>query len=155
LHVLIGRNTWKDDMRKVTAFEELETELQDDAEYRKAQRRRRPYYDIALDIVKRRVNLGLTQKELAEKANTYQTRISKIEASEIDVRLSTLISIAEALESQLSIKMVPSSEVFYESDNFYQDLFKTNAIPQSKAANITPKIRTYSINVEVKGSSRS
>jgi transcriptional regulator with XRE-family HTH domain len=110
-------------MRKATSFEEFETELRDNREYRKAERIIKPYYDLSLEIIKRRVGLGLTQKGLAEKANTYQSRISKIESSEFDIRFSTLISIAEALDTEVSIKLMPNSEIYYDNDKLYKSLF--------------------------------
>jgi len=112
-------------MNKTTSFEEFEGELDKDPEYRKAERKVKPYYDLAIEIIRRRINLGLTQKELADKANTYQSRISKIESSEFDIRLSTLISIAEALDTEVSIKLVPTSEIYYDTHKLYQGLFET------------------------------
>jgi transcriptional regulator with XRE-family HTH domain len=89
-------------MRKTTSFDEFDKELNEDAEYRKTKRKIRPYYDRALEIIKRRIELGFTQEELAEKAHTFQSRISKIESGEYDIRLSTLIDIAEALQCEIA-----------------------------------------------------
>jgi transcriptional regulator with XRE-family HTH domain len=140
-------------MRKTTSFEELETELQNNAEYRKAERKIKPYYDLALEIIRRRASLGLTQQDLAERANTYQSRISKIESSEFDIRLSTLISIAEALDTQVSIKLVPTSETYYE-DQFYRQLFRTtNIASQPKSESVPTEGRQYYASLSVTGSS--
>jgi transcriptional regulator with XRE-family HTH domain len=142
-------------MKRTTTFEQFEAELQDNPEYKKEERRIKPFYDLALEIIKRRISLKLTQKDLAEKANTYQSRISKIESSEFDVRLSTLISIADALDTQLSIKFIPIADSFYDKENLYQDLFKTNAIPQPKTSNIAPKLKSFPLHLEVEGTSKS
>lgn len=51
------------------------------------------------DLKKRRMELGLTQKELAKLAGVSQPLIARIESGDIDPRLSTLKKIFEALES--------------------------------------------------------
>ncbi len=103
-----------------TSFEEVKDNLRKNSQFRKAERRVAPYFDLALEVITRRIQLGLTQKELAEKANTFQSRISKIESGEHDIRFSTLIDIAEALNCQVAKNLiVPISD----SD------FQSNAIP--------------------------
>jgi len=87
--------------------DELNQKLNEDAEFRKEDRKIRPYYDLVVEIINQRVRLGLSQKQLAKKAQTHQSRISKIESAELDVRLSTLIDIAEALECELEICLTP------------------------------------------------
>jgi transcriptional regulator with XRE-family HTH domain len=105
----------EDEMRKTTSFDEFDAELNEDAEYRKANREIKPYYDLALEIIRRRVELGFTQKDLAERANTFQSRISKIESGEHDIRFSTLIDIAEALACEVAkIILVPVDDTEYE-----------------------------------------
>ncbi len=76
-------------------------------EYQAAYRRQKPYYDLVRKIIELRTALGITQKALAKKAGTFQSRISKIETAEHDIRLSTLIQIAEALDSDVSIELEP------------------------------------------------
>lgn len=105
----------EDEMRKTTSFDEFDAELNEDAEYRKAKREIKPYYDLALEIIRRRVELGITQKELAKRANTFQSRISKIESGEHDIRFSTLIDIAEALDCEVAkIILVSVDAIEYE-----------------------------------------
>ena len=89
---------------------EVSSKLNENPEFRKAKRKIRPYYDLVVEIINRRSELGLSQTELAEKASTHQSRISKIESAELDVRLSTLIDIAEALETELIITLLPIEE---------------------------------------------
>src|SRR6266545_4205978 len=96
--------------KKLGSLDELEIELRQDAEYRKAERRLRPYTDLVVQINTRRNDLCLTQKDLAERAKTHQSRISRIETGEHDIRLSTLIDIAEALNSEVFIQLIPISE---------------------------------------------
>ncbi|WP_226012955.1 CBS domain-containing protein [Halomicrobium salinisoli] len=50
------------------------------------------------DLRERRTELGLTQSELAERADVSQPLIARIEGGDVDPRLSTLRRIVEALE---------------------------------------------------------
>ena len=106
-------------------FDDVLAQLLADEEFRKADRQLKPYYELVKAIVQRRNELGLTQKDLAEKANTHQSRISKIESAEHDIRLSTLIQIAEALDTEVSIRLLPLERpVQFEIDQNAQNLFK-------------------------------
>ncbi|MEM2925532.1 MAG: CBS domain-containing protein [Methanocellales archaeon] len=51
------------------------------------------------DLKRRRMELGLTQKELAKLAGVSQPLIARIESGDIDPRLSTIKKIFDALES--------------------------------------------------------
>lgn len=61
-----------------------------------------PIYDkrkeIGVSVRKRRVQLGLLQKELAEKVGTSQRNISDIEKGKINFSIDKLISIYKALK---------------------------------------------------------
>jgi len=101
--------------RGPTSFDEVVSELRKDSNFRKAQRQVAPYFDLAIEVIRRRIELGLTQKDLAEKADTFQSRISKIESGEHDIRFSTLIDIAEALQCEVSKNiLVPIDDAEYE-----------------------------------------
>jgi transcriptional regulator with XRE-family HTH domain len=127
-------------MDKGSTSEELLTELCQDEEFRKEYKRQRPYYDLILEIIRRRKALGLTQKELAEKANTKQSCISRIESGEHNIRLGTLIEVAEALESSVIIHLVHN---FDESN--YALLFKANSIATQE-----PKQEYTSVTIDHK-----
>ncbi|MDR5657415.1 CBS domain-containing protein [Halodesulfurarchaeum sp. HSR-GB] len=51
------------------------------------------------DLRERRTTLGLTQRELADRADVSQPLIARIEGGDVDPRLSTLRRIVEALEA--------------------------------------------------------
>jgi len=95
------------------SLEDLVQELDKSPEFRNEYRRQAPYYNLVSEIIRRRKELGITQRELSVKAGTYQSNLSRIEAGEVDVRLSTLIDLAEALGTRLQIWFVP----FYDSEN--------------------------------------
>ena len=90
-----------------STFDEVFAPFEQDPEYQKEKRKLKPYYDLVTQIIQLRAHLNLTQKDLAARANTFQSRISKIESAEHDIRLSTLIQIAEALDAEVSIHLIP------------------------------------------------
>lgn len=101
-----------------TSFDEVLSDLRKNSNFRKAQRRVAPYFDLALEVIKRRIELGLTQEDLAERAATFQSRISKIESGEHDIRFSTLIDIAEALECEVTKNiLVPIADNEYQPED--------------------------------------
>ena len=115
------------DEKELISLDSILIEKYKDPEYRKADRQIKPYYDLLLEIIHRRNTLGLSQKELAERSKTHQSRISRIESGEYDLRLSTLIKIAEALETELDIQLVP---VYDKDDRDYEEIF--NSTTESK-----------------------
>ena len=105
------------------------SKLNENPEFRKEKRKLSPYFSLMTEIINRRNELGITQKELAERAWTHQSRISKIESAELDVRLSTLINIAEALETELQIKFEPRLDYdFGFNETVFNQLLSLNTI---------------------------
>ncbi|HNT24658.1 MAG TPA: helix-turn-helix transcriptional regulator [Anaerolineales bacterium] len=93
--------------RKSCAFDEVFAPFEQDAEYQKEKRKLKPYYDLVVQIIQLRERMNLTQKDLAARVNISQARISQIESAECDVRLSTLVQIAEALDAEVSVHLIP------------------------------------------------
>lgn len=56
---------------------------------------------LAERIKNRRIEMGLTQKELAEKLGTNHTFVTRMETGLQDNRISTLLKVAEALEIEI------------------------------------------------------
>lgn len=56
---------------------------------------------IGMNVCNRRKELGLTQLELAAKAGVSQTTISKIEAGDLDVKVSTLCKLHGVLDMKI------------------------------------------------------
>jgi len=61
-----------------------------------------PNYFIVRGIVKRRIEKGLTQADLAKKANLTQTQISRIESAQLG-NINTLTKILNALDLRLTV----------------------------------------------------
>lgn len=71
--------------------------------------------DLATQIVARRIDLGLTQAELAEKMGRTQATISKWESAECNFQLKTLIEIAQKLSLPLTVafkSIEPKTQVY-------------------------------------------
>ncbi|MDK2821518.1 MAG: hypothetical protein PWP31_1483 [Clostridia bacterium] len=60
-------------------------------------------YDIKREIIRLRVEQGLSQKELADKINTKQSAISRLESGEYNPSIEFLAKVANALGKELQI----------------------------------------------------
>jgi ribosome-binding protein aMBF1 (putative translation factor) len=68
------------------------------ASYRAEQERLAPYEEIARIVIQHRMELGLTQKQLAERMGTSHSAISRIESGQHKTSVETLRRLADALE---------------------------------------------------------
>ncbi|RMA41572.1 helix-turn-helix domain-containing protein [Rhodophyticola porphyridii] len=59
--------------------------------------------DIAATLKNARNNKGLSQRELSARSGVPQSHISKIESNAVDLRLSSLASLAHALDLELAL----------------------------------------------------
>lgn len=62
---------------------------------------------IAAQVIARRTELSLSQRELAELCGTTQSAIARFESGKRPPKLDTLIRIAEALDCQLDVAFRP------------------------------------------------
>ncbi len=60
-------------------------------------------YDIKHEIIRLRLEQGLSQKELADKINTKQSAISRLESGEYNPSIEFLTKVANALGKELKI----------------------------------------------------
>ncbi|PKL40403.1 MAG: transcriptional regulator [Spirochaetae bacterium HGW-Spirochaetae-1] len=63
-------------------------------------------FKIGLVLRREREKSGLTQEELAQKIRTTKSAISRIENHAEDIKLSTLMKVAEALGKRVTIRLV-------------------------------------------------
>ncbi len=82
--------------------------------------------NLNLRIVQIRKQKGLTQTDLADKCETTQQTIAKIEQGTVDPKLSSLQKVAEALGCELT-------ELFYTRQSFADDV---NAIAKQHKLNL-------------------
>lgn len=58
---------------------------------------------IGAEIASIRISLGMTQKEMAEKANMYVNHIPRLEKGKINIGINTLKKVLDALGYDLKI----------------------------------------------------
>lgn len=75
-----------------------------DPEFRKVYEESRLEYEIARAIIRARIEKGLTQKQLADKLNTRQSVISRVESANTTPSLSLLKRLAQALNTTLQVQ---------------------------------------------------
>jgi ribosome-binding protein aMBF1 (putative translation factor) len=68
------------------------------AGYREARERLAPYEQLAQIVIRRRIELDLTQEQLAERMGTSHSAISRIESGQHGTSVQTLQRLATALE---------------------------------------------------------
>lgn len=124
--------------------EDLLQEKWEDSEFRSAYRRLKPRYDAIRELIILRSNLRLSQEELAERVGSHQSRISKIESAENDPRLSTLVDLADAMNADVCIQLVPRLDRSFFSE--LQDLITD--LPQ-KGSWEAPKMPAMKVSKKV------
>ena len=67
------------------------------------------FADIADKVAARRLEMNLSQRELAELCGTTQSAIARLERGGRPPRIDTLLRIAEALECELVVDLLPRS----------------------------------------------
>jgi len=92
-------------MEKKT-YKQLKRELLKDKRIKRAYEKLGPEFAVIEMIVKRRVEKGLTQKELAKKIGTKQSAISRLESGTYNPSLSFLQKVGEALDTKLKISLI-------------------------------------------------
>jgi predicted transcriptional regulator len=65
------------------------------------------FAQIADKVADRRIEKGLSQRELAERCGTTQSAIARLERGGRPPRIDTLLRIAEALECELVVDLTP------------------------------------------------
>jgi len=64
---------------------------------------------IAGKVAERRVAMNMSQRELAELCGTTQSAIARLERGGRSPRIDTLLRIADALDCDLQVELVPRS----------------------------------------------
>lgn len=64
-----------------------------------------PEFEIIEDIICRRMQLGLTQRQLAKKIGTKQSSVSRLESGDYNPSLSFLKKVATGLEVKLRVML--------------------------------------------------
>jgi predicted transcriptional regulator len=86
-------------------YKAFKKKLLKDQEIKKAYKDLGPEFAVVAMIIEKRLKEGLTQKELARKAQTKQPVISRLERGEFSPSLQFLYRITEALDAKLKISI--------------------------------------------------
>jgi transcriptional regulator with XRE-family HTH domain len=78
-----------------------------DPEFAAAYRALEPEFQVAREVIRLRLQRGLSQEELARKAGTGQSNISRLERATINPSLRFLQKVAEALGAEIEIRFKP------------------------------------------------
>lgn len=78
--------------------------LERDPEFRRVYEERQPRRELGRLILRRRLGIGLSQRDLAERVGTSQNRIYLIEAGDANPTLDTLRRLAAVLDITLEIQ---------------------------------------------------
>lgn len=70
-------------------------------------RYRKAYESVAAQVAQMRGLRGLSQSELAERCGTTQSAIARLESGRRPPRVDTLLTIAEALECDVKLELLP------------------------------------------------
>lgn len=74
-------------------------------------------YKVIIELVKRRIDLNLSQRDLSKLCGIKQPMIARIEKLETIPRIDTLVSIAKALKMNLSFEDKNEEEYYYRFDS--------------------------------------
>jgi transcriptional regulator with XRE-family HTH domain len=116
----VGINLFRD-----LGFDENSTEV------RRAREEAAIYAQSIAGLVAARKGEKLSQAQVAERMGTTQSAVSEIEAGRKDVRLSTLIRYAQAVQRTLGVTMASRDK---SADPIWEHVAEVRSIPQSPAS---------------------
>lgn len=88
---------------KIYTFQDHLKEQLKDPEFKKEWQKTEVKYQLACKIIETRLTQKLSQRQLAKKAHTTQTVISRVESMSVNPSISLLQRIATALGKKLTI----------------------------------------------------
>ena len=86
-------------------FNEIKKRLLRNIEFREEYERLGPEFELVRLLIRKRLEKGLTQHELARKIGTKQSAISRLESGTYNPTMSVLRKVAKALGSELEISI--------------------------------------------------
>jgi predicted transcriptional regulator len=86
-------------------YKQFKKDLLKDEVVAKAYEKLGPEFAVVEMIIKKRIEKGLTQKELAQKIGTKQSAISRLESGGYNPSLSFLQKVVAALDGRLKISI--------------------------------------------------
>lgn len=102
-------------------FNALLKEKFQDQDFLREYYRQATYFRLADQLLLLRKERGLTQSELAEKAGTTQTVVSRLENVGVRASLETVVRLAEALEAAVEVHLVPLEQLQATTERLIED----------------------------------
>jgi len=90
---------------RIKNYKQFKKKLLKDQEIKRAYEKLGPEFALIKMIIRKRIEKGLTQKELARKIGTKQSAVSRLESGTYNPTISFLEKVAEALDARLKISL--------------------------------------------------
>ncbi|NBG89358.1 helix-turn-helix transcriptional regulator [Isachenkonia alkalipeptolytica] len=84
-------------------LDDVKAKLLEDPEFKDEYNKLKPRYDIISQIIEVRKSMKMTQEELAKRAGTRKSNISRLESGDYNPSLDFLIKIANSLGKDVHI----------------------------------------------------
>ena len=86
-------------------YKQFKTQLFKDKDVRKFYKELKPEFELVRILIRKRLEMGFTQQELARKIGTKQSAISRLESGRYNPTIQILHKIAQALNTDLKISI--------------------------------------------------
>ncbi len=97
-------------MAHLRSYKDVKKRFLADPEFRKEYEAQGPEFELIELIIRRRMELKMSQEELAAKIGTGQAAISRLESGNANPTLASLAEIARALDADLRIELKPKGK---------------------------------------------
>lgn len=92
--------------KRMKTYSSLKEKYLKDPDVRREYDKLKPRYELIESIIKKRIEKGLSQKDLANMIETKQSAISRIESGNYNPSFNLIQKITKALDSELEIKII-------------------------------------------------
>ena len=86
-------------------IDEIKAKLLKDDEFKEEYDKLKPRYEVISQIIEARKTMHITQEELAKKAGTRKSNISRLESGSYNPSLDFLIKIAKSLGKEIHVEI--------------------------------------------------
>jgi DNA-binding XRE family transcriptional regulator len=86
-------------------FEEIKKQLMKDSQFKAEYENLKPRYEVISQIIEARKAMHITQEELAQRAGTQKSNISRLESGSYNPSLDFLIKIVKSLGKDIHIEI--------------------------------------------------
>jgi ribosome-binding protein aMBF1 (putative translation factor) len=98
------------DIGGARSYKDVKKRFLADPELRKEYEALGPAFELIESIIRRRMELNMSQEDLAAKVGTGQAVVSRLESGNANPTLASLAGIAKALDAELRIELKPKGK---------------------------------------------